>query len=271
MPPRPDALFHTQSRTFHPTEFARGPWSPDALHGGAVAALVAHAVERHEADPAFFVARTTVEFERVVPMADLEVAVETIRPGRRVQALDTAVSVAGTVVARARSVRIRRRAADDLLAVDAVTLPNPEPAGPETARESTWRRDPTETWTALLHATEVRNVRGEFGVPGPASAWFRLTVPIVAGTELSPLERVYAVADFGSGVGSPVNFAEWLYINPELTVHLTREARGEWVLIDSGSLADSTGVALSETGISDTSGRIGRATASVLLDELPRD
>ena len=25
-----------------PTEFARGPWDPSALHGGPVAALVAH-------------------------------------------------------------------------------------------------------------------------------------------------------------------------------------------------------------------------------------
>ena len=33
-----------------PTDFARGPWDPNALHGGPVAALLARAVEKCEPD-----------------------------------------------------------------------------------------------------------------------------------------------------------------------------------------------------------------------------
>ena len=41
------ALFVPEGSTLVPTAAARGPWSPDALHGGPVAALVARCVERH--------------------------------------------------------------------------------------------------------------------------------------------------------------------------------------------------------------------------------
>ena len=37
----PDALFVADHDRFVPTELARGPWDPNALHGGPVAALVA--------------------------------------------------------------------------------------------------------------------------------------------------------------------------------------------------------------------------------------
>jgi hypothetical protein len=37
-----DALFERlDADRYLPTEFARGPWSPEALHGGPVAALLA--------------------------------------------------------------------------------------------------------------------------------------------------------------------------------------------------------------------------------------
>jgi len=39
----PDAIFHVDGDHVTPTELARGPWSPHAMHGGAPAALLARA------------------------------------------------------------------------------------------------------------------------------------------------------------------------------------------------------------------------------------
>lgn len=45
---RPASVFEADGHRFTPTEAARGPWNPDALHGAAVAALLAGSLEAEE-------------------------------------------------------------------------------------------------------------------------------------------------------------------------------------------------------------------------------
>jgi hypothetical protein len=66
-----------------------------------------------------------------------------------------------------------------------------------------------------------------------------------------------------------VSFDNWLYINPEITIHLLRDPVDEWVLVDSGGYADGDGIGLAETRLEDRDGVIGRAAQSVLVDVLP--
>ena len=68
-----------------PTDLARGPWSPDAMHGGAPAALLARAVEGHDPGPAHFVVRLTIDLLRPVPLVPVSIHARTTRPGRKVQ------------------------------------------------------------------------------------------------------------------------------------------------------------------------------------------
>ena len=46
-----DAVFVQDGDRFQATELALGPWYPGALHGGAPAALLVHAVDGHAAGP----------------------------------------------------------------------------------------------------------------------------------------------------------------------------------------------------------------------------
>ena len=64
----PDALFERDGTRFVPTELCRGPWSPDAQHGGPPAALMARAAEGFEGGEEMQVARLTVELLRPVPL-----------------------------------------------------------------------------------------------------------------------------------------------------------------------------------------------------------
>src|SRR5690349_23883970 len=82
------ALFERDGERFAPTPLARGPWDPNALHGGAPSALFAWACERHDPSPAAFMARLTVELMRPVPLAPLQLSVRSIRPGRKVHWLE---------------------------------------------------------------------------------------------------------------------------------------------------------------------------------------
>ena len=77
-----DALFEPDGDRLIPTDFARGPWDPRALHGGPTGALLARAIESAPTDGiAFEVARLTVELLRPVPVEPLVLAAEVVRPG----------------------------------------------------------------------------------------------------------------------------------------------------------------------------------------------
>ena len=54
-----EALFRLEAGRYLPTDRSRGPWSPDALHGSPVAALLAHVVEQ-ERPAGLELARLTV-------------------------------------------------------------------------------------------------------------------------------------------------------------------------------------------------------------------
>src|SRR5438270_219742 len=84
---RSGAVFLGEAGRFLPTEQARGPWDPRALHGGAPAALIARALEHHEPEPQMRFARLGFEFLRTMPFAPLRIETRTVRTGRRVQEL----------------------------------------------------------------------------------------------------------------------------------------------------------------------------------------
>ena len=84
-------------RTVVPTDLARGPWDPNALHGGPVAALLADAMEELPDDGVqWFVSRLTVELERPVPVQPLLIDAEVTRPGRKVSVMEATIRLASS-------------------------------------------------------------------------------------------------------------------------------------------------------------------------------
>ena len=253
------ALFRVDGETIVPTELSRGPWYPGTLHGGPPAALLAWALERHDPGPASFVARLTVDLLRPVPLAPLQLEVRTSRPGQKVQWLEGALLADGVEVARASALRLRPAEGEvEAHEDDSVKVPPP----PETVAPIAFGlgRD-VGYWTA----NDLRPIGGAFGVPGPGAAWFRLLCPVVAGEETTPLQRVAAAADFGSGVGHPVSTESGGAINPDVTVTVHRDLMGEWVWLDSRGWAHDGGVGMVESIVCDRSGAVGRAVQTLLL------
>jgi hypothetical protein len=274
MPVEPDdALFHPDGHRWVPTDFSRGPWSPDALHGGPVAALMGRAVEACSSDGPMHVARLTVELLRPVPVVPLAVTATVARPGRKVQLVDVRLSSADHDLAWARALRIRRlpdgSAATAGLAD--VTSPGPVPGtdpdappGPDDGHRSP---GPVADYTAFhSHGAELRFVVGEFGRRGPATVWVRLAVPVVPGEEPSPLERVAAAADFGNGVSSLFDFQNYLFINPDLSVFLERPARGPWIGLEARTTLGTPGVGLAQCVLWDGAGPLGRSVQNLLVE-----
>ena len=247
-----------------PTPLTRGPWNPNAMHGGAPSALFAHVCEQHDPGPAGFVARVTVELLRPVPIIPLTMRVRTIRPGRKVQWLEAALlDDDDREVSRATVLRLRSDDVDTSGSVCLVADPPPPRDGGSPPTVFSGRTD-----VGYWSAHDVRIVEGNWAEAGPGIAWFRLRCPVVAGEPLSGCARAAASADFGSGVGNPLRFTTATGINADVTISLHRHPIGEWVCLESGSFVNPHGVGLAETRLHDEHGPIGarRADASARAD-----
>jgi Thioesterase-like superfamily len=255
-----EPIFVRDGDAFVPTGHARGPWDPDALHGGAPAALVAEAVQAE----GFAVARMTFDFLGPVPLAPLTVSAELVRPGRRLQLVEAQLAAAGRPVLRCRAVRMRRGEITLPPAAHAASAP---PRGPETAHPDPFPRAPAQPAEGFHHTgMEIRFAGdGDFG-PGPALAWFRLARPLVDADPPSPLARVAAAADFGNGVSRAVDWSHWLFVNTDLTIHLHREPAGEWVLLDARTALEPTGTGLASSALHDETGPLGLAAQSLYVE-----
>ncbi len=252
--PRPDGRFG-------PTELSRGPWDPGAQHGGAPAALLAGAIAAHDGGEGLRVARLTVEFLRPVPLAPLTLAVETVRPGRRVQLVSASLTAGEVEVCRALGLRLRSLPG----ATEPIAPPDqPAPAPPPAAARA-GGAPPGEGPMFGGDAVETRWVRGHWSEPGPATAWMRLAVPLVAGRAVTPVERAAAVADFGNGVSAALDWATHSFVNPDLTVHLDRDPEGEWICLEAVTRIADDGTGSAESVLSDERGRIGRAVQALLV------
>jgi hypothetical protein len=269
-PPSRSLFRRVDDHTVIATDLARGPWDPRALHGGPPAALLADAIEQVDSGGVdWFVSRLTVELERPVPLEPLTVDTHVLRPGRKVSVVEATIRVAanGTVLARARALRIRS-AAVPLPHHDAELAPmlaiDQPPAGPEHGSDDVIK----ETDYVGFHngAVEHRFVDLAGATNGEVFDWIRMIVPVLPDRPLTPLQRVAGAADFANGISHVLPFETHTFVNPDLTIHLFQPLRGEWVGMLSTTHHGVDGVGLSDTVLYDVDGRIGRANQSLLLD-----
>lgn len=241
---------------FRATELTRGPWDVNAQHAGPPAALLARALE--QSPGAGQVVRVTVEILRPVALGDVEVSAEVIRPGRNVQLLSGRLLARGELAMLATAWRIR--------AEDVGMSAGVDEAPPRLPHELPER--PALPWSADVGyhtAMEWRFARGDFTEPGPATAWMRMRHPLITGERVSPLSRVMIAADSGNGVSAALDMRRYLFVNTDLTVSLHRHPAGEWVCLDAVTVIQPAGVGVTDTGIFDEQGPLGRGLQSLFV------
>lgn len=247
--------------TFVATELGRGPWDREALHGGPPAALLGRALDLAGGIDDAIVARITVEILRPVPLGRLHVAADVVRPGRNVELVEGTLSDDDGPVTLARAWRVRTVDLDD----EANVADDPPPAPPEDGVDATFFSVP---WDVGYHNSIDRvSVAGApgFDVMGPATIWIRAKHPLLPDEAISPLSRVLIAADSGNGVSAELDKDRWMFINPDLTVHLHRYPAGEWVCLDARTASSGNGVGLAWSHLADRSGHIGRSLQSLLI------
>jgi len=251
---------------FDSTRLSAAPWYPDGQHGGAVAGLMARAVEQQATLTSMEVARVTIELFRAIPVTRLEVVTDVVREGKKIQT--SSVSVFAGDVEMARGLVQRLRVTD--LARDFQNPPPPTP--PE-------ELDPQSFGDVMFFpddglvsfgrdAVEVAQASGSFVDLGPKTVWFRIIVPLVAGEALSPLQRAVMSGDFSNGLTRHAQPFEVMFMNSDLTVRLARYPQGEWIALAGDALWDRGGRGTAQTTMFDIGGAFGTAGQTLFLEKV---
>jgi hypothetical protein len=240
---------------FGSTTHTAGPWDPKFQHAGPPAALLGRALERCEPHDGFVFARATFEILGPVPVDEVTVAARVVRPGRSVELLEGELSARGRPVMTVRAWRV--------LGAAAPTVADDRPLPPRPAEET----PPPSALDGFGYgkAVELRFAKGGWNQAGPATVWTRLKVPVVPDEEPTGLQRVLAVADSGNGVSAVLPLDRWLFINPELSVHMRREPRGEWICLDAATTITEGGAGLARSVLSDDDGVVAEGAQSLLV------
>jgi len=181
-----------------------------------------------------------------------------LRPGRRVEQVEASLWDDERVLMRATAWRFREAESRRQKAGEVGPPPGPETGEP--GRFHMWKDE-----IAYRDALEWSFVSGQFDVSGPATVWTRVRVPLVAGEEITPLERLLVMADAASGVSAALDWAKWSFVNVDLGIHLVRPPAGEWMAMDARTAIGPTGMGLCTSQLFDSEGAVGVSTQSLLV------
>jgi hypothetical protein len=78
--------------------------------------------------------------------------------------------------------------------------------------------------------------------------------------------RIATLADLANGNAQSLDPQVYAFINPDISLHLHRMPRGEWIGMESTSYPQPQGIGLADTAVYDLDGRIGRIVQSQYID-----
>lgn len=257
------AIFLRDGDAFIPTAYAGGPWDPNAQHGAAACGLLARNLEACETPVPMRISRVTFELMRSVPLRRLTERTEIVRRGKRIQLALTSLFDGDTEVARATGSFIRTTDALDLEGGPNNLPEAPLPTAPGTGIAPVMR---IGARPGFLRATNFVRADGEPDGRGPSSVWLRLNLPLVEGEATSPFVRLAALSDFASGISNALDFSRLVSINPDVSLHVLRPPRSEWIGIEGTTHVSADGTGQSDAKMYDAEGLVAFTNAALFID-----
>jgi hypothetical protein len=238
---------------FRATDHTGGAWSVTEQHISPLNGLLVHAMDRFVADrgtgDGLVTGRIAFDILGVVPIAEVDVHVEVVRPGRTIELLEAVAVSGGRPVLRARAWRLARHDTEAVAGGSPDALPSP--AGlPSASLSGVWPG-------GYIASLEVRPLRAP--EPGRATVWLATPVALVADEPASELARFVGLVDIANGIAVRESPEAWRFPNVDLTVHLHRQPAGHWVGLDTTVVFGPDGSGLTTTVLHDLTGPVGRA------------
>ena len=248
---RADGRIHSNRATI-------GPWSPAWQHGGPPAALLALNLEALGGVRGARIARMTFDFLGPVPVADLTVTTEVVRPGARIQLSSAALRTADRMVLQATAWHVLAESGRSAAVPHTFVAP-PIPV------EETRSSFPGVGSFPYAEALEWRFVTGGFDELGPATVWTRCRIPVLRGVPLTGLQRVLVMVDAANGISASLPILTWSFVPIDLTVVLERHPDEEWVGMSAVTTIGTDGIGFTDTILFDARGLIGRALQTLFV------
>lgn len=251
----------TGEHTFRATEHVGGAWEAGTQHIAPALGLLVHAVETDRdarrgdrPEDRLRVSRLSFDILGTVPVAEVDVAVRVLRPGRTVELVEATLVHAGRAVVALRAWLLQPRDTGALQGTGLAAVPGPEEHEP-------W--DPTTVWPGgFIASVEVRRRQV---APGRATFWVRTPVPLVADREVSRLAATAGLLDIANGMTVLADPRTVAFPNVDLTAHLVAEPRGAWVGFDTAVTFGADGLGLTHSVVHDETGPIGTSSQSLTV------
>lgn len=250
------AYFVERDGRFEATEHTRGPWNEAHQHGGPPAALMVRAFERLAGGARL--ARLDFELPRPVPIAELSLSAQVVKAGRKVTRLAAELSAGDQVVMRASALAVKLPSLPGIPPLESPPLRPPEDSTP-------WSFPFFRSTVGYHTSMDMRVAAGRYA-EGKMAVWMRMVVALVDGEAATPLQRLVAAADSGSGVSLLLDVNRYTFLNPDLTLHVLRAPEGEWMCLDAETRADASGIGLAETRLHDLRGFVGRGVQTLVVE-----
>ncbi|HEY9313341.1 thioesterase family protein [Williamsia sp.] len=257
---------------FMPTEHTVSVWGDELQHGGPPIGLLARSLLRHLPDPAQEFTRVTVDILGAIGMAENRIHTTVLRPGKQISLLQSELSVRqedGTyrTAARAQGWRMATAQTSEIGFVPVPPM-TPSPHEIEGAPGMTGIGPLVGDWATKGFAGTLDCRIASADPEGGRQVWVRPTLPLVAGETTTDIEKFFTVLDVANGVGSPLAFCEWTFMNTDTTVHLYRQPVGEWTGIHAEMAVGPQGYGLTGAELYDGAGAVGRSAQTVLIRSL---
>ncbi|MGK2865567.1 MAG: thioesterase family protein [Mycobacterium sp.] len=247
---------------FAATDLVRSTWSASIQHGAPVSALLVRALERCEQREDTRLSRVLIDLLGPVPAeGDLWVRAQRERAGKQIELITAEMLAPGPdgnprAVARASGWRLQQQDTTEVVHA---------PAPPLRPLAEARSRDMAKDWDKnYLHSIDWRWLTKPLA-EGPGESWLSPTVDVVKGESMTPLQRLFAVADDANGIGTKIDIRQWTFLNTDLVVHIHRVPEGQWIGIRAETNYGPDGIGTTLGTLFDEKGAVGAIQQSVLV------
>ncbi len=251
---------------FTPTDLVRSTWTAKIQHAAPVSALLVRALERCAARDDTRLSRVSVDLLGPVPAdGEMWVRAEVLRPGKQIELISAETLARGPdgrprPTARATGWRLQ-------------TLDTPELAGaaaplPRPRSEASTRNLAENFDRNYVHSLDWRWLTEPMN-DGPGESWIAPIANLVDGETMTPLERLFAVADCANGIGTKIDTAKWTFLNNDLVVHVHRIPDGEWIGVRAETDYGPDGIGTTVGTLFDETAAVASIQQSVLVRRRP--
>lgn len=247
---------------FVATDLVRSTWSAQIQHAAPVSALLVRALERQDRRDDTRLSRVAVDLLGPVPAdGELWVRAQLERAGKQIELVSAELLGLGPggeprPVARASGWRLQQQDTGEVVHAAAPPL-GAVSAGRDRNLQKHWDRN-------YLHSLDWRWLTKPLA-DGPGESWITPTVDLVNGEAMTPMQRLFAVADCANGIGAKLDITKWTFLNTDLVVHLHRVPEGEWIGIRSETNYGPDGIGTTIGTLYDGRGAVGGIQQSVLV------